>query len=44
MELETQVQIALNLGYWSADQADLLLRATAELGRIMNGLLNSLDD
>jgi four helix bundle protein len=44
MEIETQVQIALNLKYWSADQADVLLRATAELGRILNGLLNSLDD
>jgi four helix bundle protein len=42
-ELESQVVIAKNLGYFSADDANALLDRTTELGRILNGLLNSLD-
>ena len=42
MELETQVMIAERLCYISAEQANPILSNSAELGRVLNGLLNSL--
>lgn len=42
MEVETQVQIAENLGYMQKEQTSQLLAACAEVGRIINGLLASL--
>lgn len=42
LELETQVLIAQDLGYLPAEQVDELLEHTAEMGRILNGLLASL--
>jgi four helix bundle protein len=42
MELETQVMIAERLSYVSSEQKASILSASAELGRILNGLLNSL--
>jgi four helix bundle protein len=41
VEIETQLLIAQNLGYLSTKQAQLLLTPTAELGRILNGLIAS---
>lgn len=40
-ELETQIQIACNLKYIKEEQALALLQATAEVGRILNALLDS---
>ncbi len=42
MEVETQVQIAHNLGYLPEDSLGVLLDACAEAGRILNGLLASI--
>jgi four helix bundle protein len=42
VEIETQIQIALDLGYLTKDKGTHLLRAAAELGRILNGLLASI--
>ena len=39
VEMETQIEIAKNLGYLSRMQGAELLKSTAELGRILNGLL-----
>ena len=39
MEVETQLQIAENLGYVQKEQTILLLESCAEVGRILNGLL-----
>jgi four helix bundle protein len=39
VEVETQVQIAMNLGYLERIEGTTLLKQTAELGRILNGLL-----
>jgi four helix bundle protein len=41
MEVETQLQIAENLGYLEKEQTNRLLDACAEVGRILNGLLAS---
>ena len=41
-EVETQLLIARDLGYVDDWHASELLTLTAELGRILNGLLNSL--
>ena len=41
MEVETQLQIAKNLGYLQKEPTDRLLEACAEVGRILNGLLAS---
>jgi four helix bundle protein len=41
VEIETQLCIAQNLGYLSTKQAQPLLTQTAELGRILNGLIAS---
>jgi four helix bundle protein len=40
LEVETQMQIAANLGYLQAKDLATSLEATAELGRIINGLLD----
>ena len=42
LEVETQVVIAENLGYLSREQSASLIKRTEEVGRILNGLLNSL--
>jgi four helix bundle protein len=41
MEVETQTQIAVNLGYLGEEDADRVLQACAEVGRIINGLIAS---
>jgi len=41
-ELETHIQIAERLIYLDAQQAKCLLAQTAEIGRMLNGLRNSL--
>ena len=42
MEVETQLQIAANLGYLKQVEVDKLLEQTAEVGRLLNGLPRSL--
>lgn len=42
MEIETQVVIAANLGYLVQGEANGLLNKSAEVGRILNGLLASM--
>ena len=42
VEVETQVLIAERLGYLKQDQCQQLIEKTAELGRIMNGLIVSI--
>jgi four helix bundle protein len=41
-EVETQILIARDLGYLEQNQGETLLGATAEIGRMLNGLLASL--
>jgi four helix bundle protein len=41
MEVETQLQIAENLGYLKRQETATLLLSCAEVGRILNGLLAS---
>jgi four helix bundle protein len=41
VEIETQLEIAKNLEYLSRAQSAALLKSTAELGRILNGLIAS---
>ena len=41
-ELETQLQIACNLGYVSSEAFEGLLKQTAEVGRMLNGMLSAL--
>ncbi|MCI0356403.1 MAG: four helix bundle protein [Acidobacteria bacterium] len=41
LEVETQVLIARTLGYLSDQDAEGLLQQTAELGRILNGLISA---
>jgi len=43
-EVETQILIARNLGYIVEEDLDPLLNLSAEVGRILNGLLASLRD
>lgn len=43
LELETQILLAQNLGYMAADQVKQVTDATAELGKMLNGLMNSLN-
>ena len=43
MELETQVLIAERLGYISTAETQPVLRDAAEVGKILNGLIASLD-
>jgi four helix bundle protein len=42
MEVKTQLQIAQNLGYLESAKTNVLLKACAEVGRILNGLLASI--
>jgi four helix bundle protein len=42
MEVETYILLARELGYLEPDASESLLSSTAEVGRILNGLLNSL--
>jgi four helix bundle protein len=42
MEVETQLQIAQNLGHLQTGQTMELLKTCAEVGRILNGLLASI--
>ena len=42
MEVETQILLAQELGYLQRDDSEKLLGATAEVGKILNGLLKSL--
>lgn len=42
VEVETQVLISERLGYIDSKRAVVLLDLTAEIGRILNGLLRSL--
>ncbi len=44
MEVETQATIARVLGYIKEEQENEILHKTAELGRILNGLVHSLTD
>ena len=41
-ELETQTQLAAELGYFPMEQREALVRETRELGRILNGLMTSI--
>lgn len=43
-ELETQAELAESFGYLNKNQFDELLASTNELGRMLNGLLNSMKD
>ena len=43
-EIETQVLIAQRRNYLSESQASEILGRSGEVGRILNGLLNSLDE
>jgi four helix bundle protein len=43
MEVETQITIAERLGYLEKRQETTLLEAAAEIGRLLNGLCNSLN-
>ena len=42
MELETQILIAGDLGYLSKEAVEDLLKSSAEIGRLANGLRASL--
>ena len=42
VEIETQIMIAQDLAYLSAEEAERLLLKAAELGRILNGLIASI--
>lgn len=43
METETQVMIGRDLGYISTSAAEKLLNDSAEIGRLLNGLLTSVN-
>jgi four helix bundle protein len=43
MELETQIFIAERLDYITSDEANNLLNNAAEVGKILNGLIASLE-
>jgi len=40
LELETQVQIAGNLGYLKSQKVEELVTKTSEIGKMLNGLLD----
>jgi len=42
VEVETQIIISQGLGYLESDQAGSLLGCSAEIGKILNGLIYSL--
>ena len=41
MEVETQLQIAENLGYLEQDETKKILQSASEIGKILNGLIAS---
>ena len=41
-ELETQIELARNLGFIKSNQADPLLEEASEIGRMIHGLLRTL--
>ncbi len=43
LEVETQILLAAELGYVEAAESESLLRKSAEVGRILNGLMNALE-
>jgi len=43
-ELETQILIAQRRSYLTGSQTAALLKRTHEVGRVLNGLLNSVED
>ena len=43
-EVETQILIAKRLSYLTEAQADRLMTLAGEVGRLINGLSNSLED
>jgi four helix bundle protein len=43
MEIETQVLISQRLGYMNSGQSNILLNRATEVGKVLNGLLNSLN-
>ena len=42
LEVETQIVIALNLHYLTQEQTDELFDISAEVGRVLNGVLRSI--
>jgi four helix bundle protein len=44
MEVETQILIAVRLGYLSEHDAKQITERSAEVGRLINGLSNSLNN
>ncbi len=42
LEAETQIEVARKLNYLTADEPDKLLRSSAEVSRVLNGLLASI--
>lgn len=44
LELETLIQVAANLNYLNAVQSNELLCQSAEVGKILNGLLSSISE
>lgn len=42
LELETQIQISLRLGYISAEDANSLLHTSEDVGRSLNSLIRSI--
>ncbi len=42
LELETQLQIACNLGYLESQKMDDLKVKTAEIGKMLNGLIKAI--
>jgi four helix bundle protein len=42
LESETQIELAKKLQYLSIEQANQLLQRSAEVGRVINGLLGSI--
>ncbi|HEY0380482.1 MAG TPA: four helix bundle protein [Pyrinomonadaceae bacterium] len=44
MEVETQILIAARLGYLNTEEADRIAEQTAEVGRVINGLSNALNN
>ena len=43
LEIETQILLAARLGYFKAEQADELLVLASATARVLNGLINSLN-
>ena len=44
LEVETLIRVAVNLNYLSENEAARLLDLSAEVGKILNGLLNSISE